>query len=63
MPDCVHAPMDAMQPARSEAILHLAATDPERQQLPPSDDPVLLVRPSSSQRSIDRLIQCGYTTY
>ena len=62
VPDGVHAPVDAMQPTRVEATLHLGPTDRERQQLPPSDDTVLLGG-EQRQRSIDRSIQCGYTSY
>ena len=62
MADCVHAPVNAMQPTRVEATLHLGPTDRERQQLPPSHHTVLF-RGQQRQRSINRLIQCGYTSY
>jgi hypothetical protein len=54
--------MDLMELATGDAILHLIATHPQRQQLPSRDDPVLPSR-EHSHGGVDRRTLCGYLPY
>jgi hypothetical protein len=58
----IDATMNAMQPTGVDALLDRSPRQSERQQLPPSDDPVLFGG-EQSDLLIDLLIECVYATH